>query len=145
MKKFVFALLGALVMVATPATANASAASDAIVIFNQVNEERAEAGLHELAWSNDLKECAQVRSEEASRVWSHTRPNGQRFNTVNKKVQGGENLAYCSEEAVEDIVVDEWMNSPTHKDNILFEEFENAAVYTYTTGGTTYVALEFGY
>lgn len=119
--------------------------SYALQLFNQVNEERASQGLMPLRWSNDLEEVAEVRSEEASVCWSHTRPDGRQWNTVNRKLQGGENLAYCLEGEEEEKIFVGWMNSPLHRDNILYSEFKTAAISTYTVDGETYASLEFGY
>ena len=62
--------------------------------YNEVNEIRAEAGLDELKWDKNLESVANVRAKECSEKFSHTRPNGQQWYTVNSKIQGGENLAF---------------------------------------------------
>ena len=118
--------------------------SDAIEAYNKVNEEREAAGLNDLDWNTNLEAAASVRAEESSQSFSHTRPNGQAWYTVNSNVQGGENLAWGQTSATQ--VVNEWMASPTHKDNILYPEFNSAAISLYATDdGTNYWALEFGY
>lgn len=118
--------------------------SDAIEAYNIVNEQRDAAGLNELDWNSSLEAAASVRAVESSQSFSHTRPNGQAWYTVNSNVQGGENLAWGQTSATQ--VVNEWMASPTHKDNILYPEFTSAAISLYETDdGTNYWALEFGY
>ena len=118
--------------------------SDAIEAYNKVNEQREAAGLNDLSWNPNLEAAASVRAEESSVTFSHTRPNGKQWYTVDSTVQGGENLAWGQTTPTQ--VVNEWMASPTHKDNILYPEFTSAAVSLYEAdNGTPYWALEFGY
>ena len=117
--------------------------SVAMEASNIVNEIRAEAGLNELAWDNNLETVANVRASEISENFSHTRPNGREWYTVNSKIQGGENLAFGFDNAED--VVEAWMNSPTHKDNILYEDFEKVAISIYEEDGVYYYAQEYGY
>ncbi len=113
--------------------------------FYETNEIREQAGLSPLAWNDNLENPASmVRAEEASQYFSHTRPNGQSWWTVDSDLCGGENLAYGYNSA--DEVVTAWMNSPTHAQNILHSRFTNAAITAYQAGdGTIYWAQEFGY
>ncbi len=123
---------------------SSSLRSDALRAYNLVNEEREDAGLGDLTWSPNLEDAAAVRAEEASRSFSHTRPNNTQWYTVNSAIMGGENLAYGQTNAQQ--VVTEWMNSPAHRDNILYDEFNDVAISLYQTDdGTNYWALEFGY
>ena len=117
--------------------------SIALEANNLVNEERVKAGLDPLTWDSNLETVANVRATEISEKFSHTRPNGRQWYTVNSKIQGGENLAYGFN-TPED-VVDAWMNSPTHRDNILYDEFEKVAISIYEENGTYYIAQEYGY
>ena len=83
-----------------------------------VNRQRTAAGLPELVWSDDLAVAAEVRAnDEMVRSFSHTRPNGSEYWTVNSDIIWGENLAkgYNTSEGV----VAAWMASPTHAANIL--------------------------
>ena len=110
---------------------------------NLINEERAKAGLDELEWDINLESVASVRAKECSQKFSHTRPNGSQWYTVNSKIQGGENLAYGFDNAED--VVDAWMESPTHRDNILYDEFEKSAISIYEEDGTYYWSEQFNY
>lgn len=107
-------------------------------LFILINEARAANGLAPLSWSGSLADCAYVRASEASEVFSHTRPDGSDWWTVNPDIMYGENLADGQTNA--QWVFDDWMNSPTHRDNILGD---------YTTYGSARVgntwAQEFGY
>ncbi len=112
--------------------------------YQQVNDERAAAGLDELKWDKNLETVSSVRAQECSQKFSHTRPDGRPWYTVNSKVQGGENLAFGFDTA--DDAVEAWMNSPTHRDNILYDEFAKVAISIYEDdGGTCYWAQEYGY
>lgn len=115
----------------------------AIETSNLVNEIRQENDLDELTWDANLETVANVRANEISEVFSHTRPDGRDWCTVNSKIQGGENLAFGYDTAEE--VVDAWMDSPMHKENILYEDFETIAISIYEDNGTYYFAQEYGY
>ena len=118
--------------------------AEALEAYNQVNEERAAAGLDSLKWDQNLEMVCAVRAKECSQKFSHTRPNGKAWCTVNSKIQGGENLAFGFDSATD--AVDAWMASPTHRDNILYGEFDKVAIGIYQTDdGTCYWAQEYGY
>ena len=118
--------------------------AEALEAFNQINEIRMDAGLDALAWNQNLESVSAVRAEECDENFSHTRPNGSPWYTVNSKIQGGENLAYGFDTA--DEAVDAWMASPTHKDNILYDEFAGGSISVYKNDeGICYWANEFSY
>ena len=94
-------------------------------------------------WSNGLESCAMVRAQEAASKFSHTRPNGRDWYTVNSELMWGENLAKGYDSAQS--VVDAWMASPTHAANILAGDFTTSSIAVYETGGKLYFAQEFGY
>ena len=123
---------------------NTALRAEALKAYNLVNAEREAEGLDSLTWDANLESTSSVRSKECSQSFSHTRPNGSAWYTVNSKIQGGENLAFGFDDAAS--AVDAWMNSPTHKDNILYPDFEKVAISVYVTDdGTAYWAEEFGY
>ena len=66
----------------------------ALDALDAVNAERAAYGLGSLKWNGNLESAASVRAQECELSFSHTRPNGKPWYTVNSRVQGGENLAY---------------------------------------------------
>lgn len=116
----------------------------ALDALDEVNAERAANGLGSLKWDGNLEAAASVRSQECEISFSHTRPNGKAWNTVNSRVQGGENLAYGFNSA--DEAFDAWMNSPTHRENILWPDFNRCSIAIYEADdGTLYWAQEFGY
>lgn len=106
-------------------------------IFILMNEYRQQSNLKPLKWSPDLEDCASIRAEEASVCWSHTRPNGKAWYTVNPSVMYGENLAkgYTTAEGV----IQGWKDSPTHNENLLWSDFQYVAIVEYNG----YYACEF--
>jgi uncharacterized protein YkwD len=108
-------------------------------LFILVNNERAANGLSPLSWSGGLADCAYVRASEAVDCFSHTRPDGSDWWTVNPSIMYGENLATGQDNA--QWVFNDWMASPDHRANIL-----NPGYTTYGSSrvGNTW-AQEFGY
>lgn len=100
--------------------------SDIVSVFNSVNAERKKAGLPALKLNKDLCLAACYRSiEQADRQeMSHTRPDGNSLIWLTSKVYHiknpfgvGENLAkgYTTPASV----MNGWMNSKPHRENIL--------------------------
>ena len=109
-----------------------------------VNAQRAAAGVGALVVNDGLNQAAAVRAAEASVKFSHTRPNGQDWWTVNSAIMWGENLAMLYNTA--DSVVTAWMNSPTHAANIMNPAFTKVGVAVYQdSSGGWYWAQEFSY
>lgn len=123
------------------AVGNSSA--EAEEAFAKVNQARAEIGLSELAWSNELAAAAEIRAQEIHQAFSHTRPDGSPWWTVDSENIYGENIAkgYQSAESV----VMAWMESSEHKENILYSGFETIGIAVYNVDGKWYWAQEFGY
>jgi len=112
--------------------------------FALVNAQRTASGLPALAWSDGLASAAQVRAQEITSYFSHTRPDGSSWWTVNSTLQYGENLAKLYQSSSS--VVDAWMNSPTHRANIMDSNFATIGMAIYqTSDGSWYWAQEFGY
>jgi uncharacterized protein YkwD len=107
------------------------------------NQQRTAAGLGTLTWNNSLESAAMVRAQEIVGTWSHTRPNGSDWWTVNSSIMYGENLAKGYSSASECVAA--WMASPTHRSNVLFGDFKTCGIAIYEQGGTWYWAEEFGY
>lgn len=97
-----------------------------------VNEERRKAGVAPLKLSAELQSAAAIRAEEITRRFSHTRPDGTKCSTVipNGKYTMGENIAAGNNTAAK--VVQQWMNSPGHRANILRSDYTELGVgYAY--------------
>ena len=102
----------------------------------KVNEIRIANGLSAVQYSASLETTSVVRANEITTKFSHTRPDGSDWYTVNADLQYGENLAEGYNTA--DEVVNAWMASPTHKANILKPDFATCAISTTTQNGRTY-------
>lgn len=122
----------------------ASLRSEALRAFNLVNKNREEAGLPCLKWDVNLENTSDVRARECGEKFSHTRPNNQPWYTVNSDIMGGENLAFGFNDA--NSVLKGWMDSTSHRENILYPDFTKVSISIYKSDdGTYYWAQEFGY
>ncbi len=88
-----------------------------------VNSERAKVGAQPLRISQDLMRSANVRAEELPEKFSHTRPDGSSCFTAIKSSYSiiGENIAAGQSSPAS--VVESWMNSEGHRENILNKRF----------------------
>ena len=101
-------------------------------ILRLVNEERAKENLQPLKLADDLCQWANIRAKECVELFSHTRPNGEDglgIISAKKYKRRGENLSVGS--TTPEQVMDQWMNSPSHRDNILFPDFTELGVGYY--------------
>lgn len=103
-------------------------------IYSLINAERKKAGLNELTINPLLEQSAKAKAEDmiTKNYWAHNGPNGETPWQFFKDAgyvytYSGENLAmkYITEETV----VQGWMNSPTHRANILKPEFKDMGIY----------------
>jgi len=113
----------------------------AYAILDLVNAQRAAAGLPGLTWNDTLAESARIRSSEIVVKWSHTRPDGSAWYTAGSQTEMGENLAFGQSTTQQ--VIDEWMASPGHAENILRSTFTQMGVSCYYCNGTYYWAQHF--
>ena len=115
-------------------------------ILAVINQHRAEAGLGELKMDKKLCALAKIRAYEASISFSHTRPDGRSCFTVltDYNYRGGsiagENLLHASPGYAASKLVNVWMKSTSHKDNILTDSFTKAGLGIYYANGRMYVA-----
>lgn len=149
MKKFLLSV-AAVILIAAMNLASVEAAQKVIVIKDSarweqkgdvnkfpsevlrlVNVERAKHGLIPLKFANDLAKSAMIRAKELPTKFSHTRPNGTKCFTAMPR-RGhilGENLA--GGQITPKQVVQAWMDSPTHRANILGAEYRELGVVYY--------------
>ena len=107
--------------------------TDARKTLDLINEYRNQNGLESLKPYSELQKVAEIKAEdlELNNYFEHNSENlGTPFemlhaNSVDYRI-AGENLAgnTTPERAVE-----AWINSPTHRDNILEERFEYTGIY----------------
>ena len=122
-------------------------------IVNLTNQVRQQNGLSDLTLNQSLIEAASLKAGDmvAKNYWAHTSPNGitpwSFFQNVGYKyLYAGENLARDFTNSSS--VIDAWMNSPTHRDNILssrYQEIGIAVIHdTFQGQPTTLVVQMFG-
>lgn len=102
-------------------------------IVRLTNEKRAEAGLSKLILNKTLSEAASIKGRDMINkdYWAHVAPDGTEpwffLNKVGYKYKyAGENLARDFSDASS--VVEAWMESSTHKDNILNPKYKEIGI-----------------
>lgn len=114
-------------------------------VFLLVNKERADQHLSLLKKTAALDSIADLRAEESSVLFSHTRPNGKSPASVFEQFKlsyqyAGENLAYGYNTPAE--LMTAWMKSPEHRSNILSKNFTCIGVGFYQNAkGRIYSSL----
>lgn len=133
---------GAIALAGEAASTNTAGEAQATLAL--VNNQRAAGGLGRLVWNEALAQAAQVRAQECQQKFSHQRPNGTDWWTVNSAIMYGENLAKNYFNA--NSVVQAWMDSPTHRENIMNGKFVSVGVAAFQApDGAWYWAQAFGY
>ena len=130
-----------------PAAPAAEAPNDlAKNILAELNATRTANGLGTLRYAPELQTAADTRAVECVQNFSHMRPNGtgcETAVTVDYMVTGENLIQVMSEFATAAIMMDTWMNSPTHRNNILLSSFTDVAIGVYVVNGITYVSTVF--
>lgn len=118
-----------------PAQTDVAAAKQDII--DRTNALRKENGVAVLRVNDKLMQAAQVRADEmaASGIYSHTRPDGRKSNTVTDSKYTGENLHNISElyleqqhKTLSEAVVELWSNSRAHADNMTSSRYGEIGV-----------------
>ena len=118
-----------------PAQTDVAAAKQDIV--DRTNALRKENGVAALCVNDRLMQAAQVRADEmaASGIYSHTRPDGRKSNTVTDSRYTGENIHSISElyleqqqKTLSEAVVNLWSNSKAHTDNMTSSRYGEIGV-----------------
>ena len=106
-------------------------------IVDRTNALRRENGVAVLRVNDRLMQAAQVRADEmaASGIYSHTRPDGRKSNTVTDSKYTGENIHSISElyleqqqKTLSEAVVNLWSNSKAHADNMTSSRYGEIGV-----------------
>ena len=120
-------------------------------ILELVNQYRQQAGLNTLKYSSKLQKAADIRAREIVTLFDHTRPNGASCSTAVTDdgisfSAFGENIFMCSgvSNVTSKLIFDAWMDSPSHRENILREGFMDMCIGIYSAGGSTYAVQLFG-
>ncbi len=110
-------------------------------VLNLVNKERTNNGLSKLTLRNDICAIANERAKEILNQYSHTRPDGTKvYESIvfewNMANTAAENLAKGQNSASE--VMNDWINSDTHRKNILDSRYSGLGVGFYENNGVCY-------
>ena len=116
-------------------------------IINQLNQERVDHNLAALQFNNILKKAARLKLNDmvTKKYFLHTSPEGKDpwywFKRASYDYKfAGENLATKFTTASE--VHEAWMNSKTHRENILFPKYKDVAVVVGKNTNGELVAVE---
>ncbi len=107
-------------------------------VVELVNKVRAENGVGSVSTTSELMRTAQIRAEETTVLFQHTRPdgsscftafdqNGVRYRTAGENIAAGQ-MSPAG-------VMQSWMNSPGHRANILNPDFNHIGVGCYQANG----------
>lgn len=110
-------------------------------VLQSVNDERKANGAEPLKMDAELQEAAMTRAAELALNFDHTRPDGTICFTICSKMHG-ENIA-CGMSTSSD-VMKRWMNSETHKSNILDKSFKSIGIGCFKNGNVYYWVQNFG-
>ena len=100
-------------------------------VLSLVNAERAKRGIALLEMDDQLNRAAQVRAGELLKLFEHTRLDGRDALSILDDMgirfyAAGENIA--SGQTGPETVVEDWMSSMGHRENILSEEFSRIGI-----------------
>ena len=123
--------------------------------YEELNAYRASNGLAAYTIYSDLETCAQIRAQELSKAFSHTRPNGSSWYTVNAKIMGGETIAAYDKQTKAFLVggtttyteslIDAAKENVSDRENLLWPEFKKVGIRSYETETKIYWAIIYGY
>lgn len=118
------------------AITKAFGSSDIIRLSNQARDQ---LNRKPLATNTKLMNAAQLKAEDMAKIkyFAHTAPDGTIAWDYFKKVDypyevAGENLAITNETA--DAVINGWLNSPTHRENLLSNQYTDFGIGMSTFG-----------
>lgn len=115
-------------------------------IFELTNAEREKEGLNKLDYHYSLQDEADIRAQECSVSFSHTRPDGTSCHDIvtEEYTVTGENLAQADKPiATAENFMKSWMESAGHRFNILLPEFTGIAIGVYEKNDIIYVSQIF--
>lgn len=118
-------------------------------MLNKINELRATHDLPALNVDTDLVSYAQIRANEITKKFSHTRPDGTEGLDIIplSKSYAGENLSWHVMDQGVDAAVEgtftALVNSPSHLENMIAPEYTKIGIASVEFNGRMYVAYMF--
>lgn len=132
MKKGILTILTIFTMIIGFGITTMAAPSSAEEVVEEVNKERAAHNLRDFELDEKLCIAAQIRVNEASHFYSHTRPNGKIWATaVDGITNGAENLNKGTERVSEfnaERCVKGWIKSHSHYEAMMKAEFSKVGI-----------------
>lgn len=113
----------------------------AFEVLELVNNERTAAGLPKLVMNESLLNTAMTRAAEISALFSHTRPDSSLCLEANP-LMIAENIAAL--QSSPQSVMESWMNSSGHKENIMSDEFSSIGIGCFKINGMYFWTQCFG-
>lgn len=111
-------------------------------VLDIVNKKRKANGLDKLVMDKELLETAMMRAAEITVLFSHDRPNGESCFSASDRMYG-ENVAYGYTSPSH--VMSGWMDSPGHKANILYSDYQSIGIGVFYKDGVRYWVQCFGF
>ena len=104
-------------------------------IFNRLNVYRSQNGLPTLNQASEILQMAgDIRANECSYLFDHTRPNGEGvFDTFSWFGACAENIAYTWPSGSAEQVMEGWKNSPGHNRNMLWDYPTSVAISVFAS------------
>lgn len=124
-----------------------------LAILQRTNMARSANGLQPLLWDVNAAKAARNHAVDMIRkqYFSHITPSGKTvadrmWQAGVLEVEVGENIAYYEGYSLDEVatkVVDDWMNSPHHRENILRPEFTHIGVGVSQNNGKIMIVQDF--
>lgn len=129
----------------TPVCAASTEQDQVLALVSEINAVRTANGLDPVQLDDTLTSAADVRVHELETSFSHTRPNGRAWYTVDQHV-AGENLSRGTlANSTPYKIVLAWTLSPSHKTVLTHSTFTRVGVsFHIGADGRKYCAAEFG-
>ena len=153
MKRIMVAIMVIVVFMGFSINASAAAKANTEVMnekmLTKINELRATYDLPALNVDTDLVSYAQIRANEITKKFSHTRPDGTEGLDIIplSRSYAGENLSWHVMDQGVDAAVDgtftALVNSPSHLDNMVAPEYTKIGIASVEINGKMYVAYMF--
>jgi uncharacterized protein YkwD len=122
-------------------------------VFNLINEERVKNGRASLVWADQVAEVARYHSSNMARLefFSHEDPDGRRPSNRAEMLglrnwrELGENIAWLrGYQDPAQRVVENWMRSPGHRENILESHYKESGIgVAVSVDGSYYITQVF--
>ncbi len=111
-------------------------------MVEELNEYRASEGLEPLSLNETLCDMAEIRSQEITVSFSHTRPDGRKSSTIFEefdyaKGYSGENIGYHFKKSPS-AILEAWLDSEGHRANMFSADYDSIGVGLYEENGYYY-------